>query len=47
MPKDFNECVRKGGRVRTKKLSGNRYIHICYLNGKSYAGEVHKKVGKK
>ena len=43
MPESFNRCVSKGGRVRTKKLSGNRYIHICFLNGKSYAGEVKKK----
>jgi putative hemolysin len=44
MPKDFDNCVKQGGRIRTKKLKGNKYIHICYLNGKSYAGEVKKKV---
>lgn len=43
MPADFEKCVRNGGRVRTKTLSGGRYMHICFLNGKSYAGEVHKK----
>ena len=43
MPKPFEDCVKNGGRVRTKKLSGGRYIKICYINGKSYAGEVHKK----
>lgn len=43
MPKPFEDCVKKGGRVRTKKLSGGRYIRICYINGKSYAGEVHEK----
>jgi len=47
MPKKFNECVRKGGRVRTKKLSGGRYIKVCFLNGKSYTGEIHKKKKKK
>jgi len=50
MPADFERCVRMGGRVRTKKLPGGRYIRICYLNGKSYAGEVKKrkkKYGKK
>ncbi len=46
MPRGFNMCVKKGGKVRTKKMSGGRYMHICYLNGKSYAGEV-KKVKKK
>jgi len=43
MPKEFNDCVAKGGKVRTKTLSGGKYMHICYLNGKSYAGEVKKK----
>lgn len=46
MPQAFNECVKNGGRVRTKKLSGGRYIHICFLNGKSYAGEVRTKEKK-
>ena len=40
MPKDFDKCVKNGGRVRTKKLSKGEYIHICFINGKSYAGEV-------
>jgi len=43
MPKAFMECYRKGGRIRTKKLKGNKYMHICFLGGKSYAGEVKKK----
>ncbi|MHC1625557.1 MAG: hypothetical protein ACXQS2_06110 [Methermicoccaceae archaeon] len=43
MPKDFERCVRTGGRVRTKKLSGGKYIKICYKDGKSYAGEVHRR----
>jgi len=48
MPADFYWCISHGGRVRTKKLSGNKYIHICYLEGKSYAGEVKtKKNGNK
>lgn len=45
MPKGFTECVRRGGRVRTKKLSGDRYIKLCFIGGKSYAGEAHKKKG--
>jgi len=40
MPKSFENCVSSGGRVRTKSLSNGQYIHICYKNGKSYAGEV-------
>ena len=49
MPAGFDRCVKNGGRVRTKKLSGGRYMHICFLNGKSYAGEVKtaKKITKK
>ena len=45
MPKGFEECVKKGGRVRTIKPKGkksNTYLHICYLNGKSYPGETKK-----
>jgi len=40
MPQAFDDCVKNGGKVRTKKISGGRYMHICFLNGKSYAGEV-------
>lgn len=43
MPKTYESCVKKGGRVRTKKLKGDKYIHICFLNNKSYAGEVKTK----
>jgi len=43
MPKEFTSCVARGGKVRTKKLSKGRYIHICYIDGKSYAGEVKAK----
>lgn len=42
IPKAFDACVKAGGRVRTKKLSNGRYIKICFINGKSYAGEVKK-----
>jgi len=40
MPKEFESCVARGGRVRTKKVGANKYIHICFIDGKSYAGEV-------
>lgn len=40
MPAAFNKCVKSGGRVRTKKLSGGRYVHLCFQGGKSQAGEV-------
>lgn len=38
MPKDFDRCVKSGGRVRTKKISARRYIHLCFKGGKSHAG---------
>ena len=48
MPADFERCVSEGGRVRTKTLSGGKYIHICYdKSGKSHAGEVKTRQGKK
>jgi len=43
MPKNFEKCVAQGGRVRTKKLPNGKYIHICFKDGKSYAGEVKTK----
>jgi len=46
MPKEFDDCVKAGGKVRTKTLSGGKYIHICYKDGKSHAGEVKTKKEK-
>jgi hypothetical protein len=44
MPKGFNDCVKNGGRVVTKKLKGNKYLHICYdKEGKAHSGEVKTK----
>ena len=40
MPKDFDVCVSGGGRVRTKKMGKNKYMHICFKDGKSHAGEM-------
>ena len=45
-PQDFDRCVKSGGKVRTKKLKGGKYIHICFKDGKSYAGEVKTKEKK-
>jgi len=47
MPKDFDRCIKDGGKVRRKTLPDGRYINICYLDGKSYAGEAHEKAGDK
>lgn len=53
MPERFNRCVSGGGRVRTKVLSGGRYMHVCFPRGKvkgrgggGVAGEVHTKKRK-
>jgi len=45
MPAAFDACVAKGGRVRTKKIKGGKYVHICYPKGggPSVAGEVKTK----
>lgn len=45
MPPKFTKCVRQGGRVRTKKLGGRKYIHLCFPSGggKAIAGEVKRK----
>jgi hypothetical protein len=49
MPAAFDACVKSGGRVRTKRVGKGQYMHICFKDGKSYAGEVkqYKKVLKK
>ena len=46
-PQAFDNCVAKKGRVRTITLKGGRYMRICYLDGKSYAGEVKQPKEKK
>ena len=47
MPKAFIKCVNSGGKVRTKRLSKGRYIHLCKTkSGKWVAGEVKVKRSK-
>jgi len=45
MPKEFDECVKNKGRVRTIKIKGGRYMHVCFPKGggPSIAGEVKTK----
>lgn len=38
MPAGFDKCRAKGGRIRTVKLGGLKYKHVCYIGGKSYSG---------
>ena len=46
MPKAFLKCVADGGKVRTIKLSGNKYRHVCTINGKRYLGHIKTKKKK-
>jgi len=43
MPAAFESCVHAHGRVRTVTPKSGTYIHVCFKDGKSYAGEVHHK----
>lgn len=47
MPKAFEKCVKKGGRVRTRKLKDDKYQHMCFLDGKAYLGYEKKKKKRK
>ena len=47
MSVEFNSCVKNGGKVITKVPEPGKYLHICFINGKSYAGEVKTKVKKR
>lgn len=48
MPEDFLRCVREGGKVITKKIDKEKYMHICYdKKGKSHAGEIKYKKTRK
>ncbi len=41
MPKDFDQCMSEGGKVRTMPIKGGRYAHICIDKmGKTHMGEV-------
>ena len=47
---DFENCVNQGGRIRRVSgpseehgLAEDEYVNYCFLDGKSYRGEVKKK----
>lgn len=48
MPASFDNCVKKGGSVKTVTINKKKgtYMHVCYLKGKSYPGEVKTKKSK-
>lgn len=41
MPQDFVNCVKNKGQVRTVNPKPGVYMHVCFLDGKSYSGEIH------
>jgi len=43
MPKDFDRCVSKGGRVRTIGAGKDKYRHVCFDNKGSHAGHTKTK----
>lgn len=47
MLKAFEDCIKRGGKVRAKKLSNGRYQKICIFKGKVYPGKIYIKKGKK
>jgi len=47
MPAGFENCVKRGGKVRTVSgpdkshgLKAGQYCRYCIIDGKSYRGEV-------
>jgi hypothetical protein len=43
MPKEFEDCVKKGGVIKTITLPNNKYRHICTIGGKTTYGEIKTK----
>lgn len=47
MPKAFDDCVKGGGKVRTKTINKSKYMHVCCKGGKCTGGHVKTKKGYK
>ena len=45
MPKAFDACVKRGGRVRTQVVGADRYRKLCFAGGKGTAGHTHTRKG--
>jgi len=44
MPKDFDKCAASGGKVVTKKLKDDKYIHLCKTKSDKWtSGKVKQK----
>ena len=39
-PAGFENCRRRGGKIRTKRVGDGKYIHLCRIDGKWFEGEV-------
>ena len=44
MPRNFENCVKGGGRVRTIKPGKATYMHVCYPKGGSGGKRTHGEV---
>ena len=44
MPKEFDRCIKNGGKVRRVSIDKDRYANVCVdKNGKTHFGEVRRK----
>ena len=43
MPKTFDNCVVKGGYIKTIQKGKGKYQRICIIGGKTFKGEIKKK----
>jgi hypothetical protein len=43
MPKEFDDCVKRGGKIHTETLANDKYQHVCVIGGKFFYGEVKTK----
>jgi len=47
MPADFDDCRRRGGEIRTVKIKGGRYQHVCYDGRGVHKGHIKTKKKRK
>lgn len=43
MGKQFDDCVDKGGYIKTVQKGKGKYQRICIIKGKTYKGHIKKK----
>lgn len=43
MPAGFDNCVKKGGYIKTIQKGKGKYQRICIIKGKTYKGHIKKK----